>query len=296
MNRQQFLQLSSLALATLPANLKAEPSSKKELCIFTKPFQHLSFAELADTVAELSVDGLEFPLRAKGHIEPKHAAEALPKLMEELHKRQLNISILASDINSVDAPDAEKLLRLAQSLGIKRYRMGYHRYDLNKSIASQLSDIKVKVKDLHDMNRDIGIQGLYQNHSGQNFFGAPLWDLYTVVKDLDPNHLAVALDTGHTTVEHGKSWPILVQLLKPHIQSVFVKEPLWVNKKVEWKPLGQGQLDPKLFKTLLDSIHANPINAQQPTTISLQVEYLDQQQSHALPAFKQDLTTLRSWL
>jgi sugar phosphate isomerase/epimerase len=216
----------------------------------------------------------------------------MPELIQALKKYNLEVSIIASGINSIHSPHAESTLKVARELGIKHYRMAYHKYDLKKPIPPQLANIKAQIKDLAQMNQGIGIQGLYQNHSGDRYFGAPLWDLYEALKDLDPNFIASALDVGHTTVEGGKSWPIQLQLLKPYIKSIYVKDPLWVNKKTIWKPLGQGQVSSKMIKLLNDFNIAGPI--------SLHVEYLSHKDHSNIvkfkKAFENDLRTLKKWM
>ena len=188
MNRRAFLQNSLVSTAAFAASNTAFSQTKNKLnefAIFTKPFQHLSYSDFADLMAEIGVDGVELPVRPKGHIEPVSAAEEIPKMVEELKKRNIKISLLASGINSVDSSAAEATLKAAAEAGIKQYRMSYFKYDLKRTIQPQLDDIKTKMKDLADMNKEIGIQAVYQNHSGAQYFGAPLWDLHNCLKGID---------------------------------------------------------------------------------------------------------------
>lgn len=294
--RNDFLKIAGASVAstalspTFAANSNAP--SKKRISIFTKPFQHMSYHELAETVADIGADGLEFPLRPKGHIEPEKAADELPKLVEALDKCQLKVDILASGIQDITSPHVESILKTAKSLGITKYRMNYFRYDLKKSIPNQLNEIKPKLKDLVAMNKDLGVQALYQNHSGSKYVGAPLWDVFQLFEPHDPKYLALAFDIGHATVEGGKSWPLQYQLLKPHIQAIYVKEALWQNKTLKWTSLGEGQVDKRFFKTIQKD--------QLPGPISLHVEYISHKDPKNLPifiqAFKKDLKTLKSWL
>ena len=125
--------------------------------------------------------------------------------------------------------------------------MSYYRYDLKKAIQPQLSDIKAKLKDLYDMNKDIGIQAIYQNHSGSQFFGAPLWDLHSCLQGLDKKYIAAAFDIGHATVESGKAWGIQQKLLEDKIAAVYVKDYLWQGKALKRVPLGTGMVNKKFF-------------------------------------------------
>ena len=83
----------------------------------------MSYDELGKTVAETGANGLDFPLRPKGHIEPEAAMDELPKLIDALKKHQQKVTILATGIQSVIrllAPNAESILKAAKAHGIKK--------------------------------------------------------------------------------------------------------------------------------------------------------------------------------
>ncbi len=294
MRRRAFLKTSLCGAALVPAATarSGEAAETSRIAVFTKPFQHLECGPLADLVAAIGADAVELPVRPGGHIEPAAVEEKLPAMAAALEKRGLQIAILASGINGPDSPHAEKTLKTAAALGIRQYRLAYFRYDLKKPIAPQAAAIGSRLRDLAAMNREIGIRGVYQNHSGRRYFGAPLWDLHAALKDIDPRHVAVAFDIGHATTEGGKSWPIQHALLRPRIAAVYVKDPLWEKGKHRWVPLGAGQLDRSFFASMKRSGFAGPY--------SLHVEYLPHRDPDAqatfTAAFKRDLAVLRSWL
>ena len=122
MRRRDFLRNSIFAAGAVSASdLFAQNSrSNPEIALFTKPFQHLSYKDFSNVIAEIGASGVELPLRPKGHIEPQAVEEELPKMVDELKKNELKVSILASGINSVDSPNAEKILKVAKALGIKQ--------------------------------------------------------------------------------------------------------------------------------------------------------------------------------
>ena len=294
MKRRDFIRNSILGASALSCtNLLAEKkASKPEVVIFTKPFQHLSNTEFADTVAAIGADGVELPVRPKGHIKPEEVEDKLPKMVAALKKNNLKVGILASGINSLKSPNVEKTLRTAKALGIKQYRLSYFRYDLKSPIIPQIENFKAQIKDLVDLNKEIGIQAVYQNHSGSNYFGAPLWDLHYMLKSFDPNYLASGFDIGHATTDGGKSWEIQHKLLEPYISSVYVKDPLWANKKAGWVPLGEGQVKEKFFHNVKKSGFQG--------NYSLHVEYISHKDHSLTPkfveAFTRDVKTLRSYI
>jgi len=49
----------------------------------------------------------------------------------------------------------------------------------------------VEQKELSELNKKHGIHGAYQNHVGGRI-GSPVWDLFALLKDLDPNARSLA--------------------------------------------------------------------------------------------------------
>lgn len=297
-NRRTFLKAvsSMVAAAGAPfASADAQEQSKtkhaNKFCVFTKPFNSLSFDELADRIAELGFDGLEAPIRAGGHVEPVNVADKLPELVEALSKRNLEVTVLTSDINDPNDPLTQKVIRTAATLGIKRYRMKYFKYDLARSVVEQIDEWKPQLRDLAALNHEFGIRGLYQNHSGTTYLGAALWDLRLALEGVSPEDIAVAYDIRHATAEGGMSWPATFNMIRPLVDTVYVKDFAWGEKKPTNVPLGEGRVDGKFFKTLRDSAFTGPI--------SLHEEYLDHRKPELVPehlsAIKKDFETLKTW-
>jgi sugar phosphate isomerase/epimerase len=295
LSRRKFLTVASTASAFAFAQsglllAKVEKNSTYKFCAFEKPLQFLTYDETAELLAEIGFDGVEATVRPGGHVLPERVEDDLPRFVDALKKRGLEMTVLTSGINSVDSPHAEKVLRAAAKLGVKRYRMLWYPYDLQKPILPQLDAIRPKLKKLADLNRQLGLTALYQNHAGAKMVGAPIWDIYSLIKDFDPKEIALAYDIRHATVEGGLSWPIQFNLMKSHIGAVFVKDSAWENGKVKNVPLGEGMVDKKFFTMLKEMNFSGPV--------SLHVEYLDHSKDKKVlgEAFKKDLATLKSLL
>jgi sugar phosphate isomerase/epimerase len=176
-----------------------------DLIGFIKPFQKLSYTEIADISAEIGWDGIECPVRKGGTIEPPAVEDELPKLLEALKKNKIELPVLATDVENAVDPLSQRVLRAASKLGIHRYRMKHLYYDLNKPIAPQLESFRPKLRDLAQFNAELNLQGSIQNHSGRNYVGAPVWDMWELVRQLDSKRLAIYFDIGHATLEGGLS-------------------------------------------------------------------------------------------
>ncbi len=283
--------LTNIALAA-GAVAAGATAPQPPICAFTKPFNSLSFDELADRIAELGFDGIEAPIRAGGHVEPREVEERLPQLVEALKKRNLEICVMTSDINDPQDALSRKVLHTAAGLGIRRYRMQYFKYDLKLPVLEQLRGWQSQIRELADLNRELGMIGLYQNHAGRDYMGAAIWDLQQVLTGIPVEHLAVAYDIRHATVEAGTSWPVSLSLIAPHLDTIYVKDFEWSQGVVRNVPLGEGQVDPAIIQQILGTRWAGPI--------SLHEEYLDHQLPELVPAHLQalakDLAKLRQWL
>jgi sugar phosphate isomerase/epimerase len=299
--RRDFFKAGSLgsgaivsAMLRPPASGAAPQGAGRTYAVFTKHFLGLSHDRLADTLAELGVSAIEAPIRPKGHVEPERAVDELPRFVETLRKRGVEIMVLASGINAVDAKQhTEDVLRTARALGIPRFRMDWYRYDLKRPIWDQLEAIKPVLHDLVSLSREIGILPCYQNHSGSNLVGAPVWDMATLMRPYKPTELAWCFDMMHATIEGSLSWPIDVNLIRDHLSVAYFKNFVWAGKGHKDAPLGEGVVGREHVNLLKKTDFSGPL--------TLHVEYLEGQPrdedyyTRATAATKRDLAILRSW-
>jgi sugar phosphate isomerase/epimerase len=295
--RRDFLIGTLAGAATIAwPSLAQEGKSPWKIGGFTKVLQDLSYDQTAQVSVDVGWDGIECPVRAKGQVLPERVEEDLPKMVEALKAKGQEILVLATDIHAADEPLTEKVLRTAVRLGIRLYRLGPFRYKEDQPISRQLEAIRAKLKELAALNREIGTTGLLQNHSGNGYVGAPLWDLHELLKDTDPRHLGVHYDIGHATVEGGLSWPTTFALVKDRIGAVIVKDFHWKTTPGQgattvWVPIGQGNVQPKFVAMLRASGFSGPI--------TMQFEYPFEggaSLESRVRALKADNATLRGWL
>jgi hypothetical protein len=138
----------------------------------------------------------------------------------------------------------------------------------------------------------LGITALYQNHAGNNYLGAPVFDLVEVLKGIPVTHMAIALDIRHTTIEATNSWPLLYAVARPHLGAVFVKDAVVDRGKVIDVDLGQGKAASELFSVMRrDGL---------PSVLSLHTEQIDHADPKLLDqriaAIGRDVATLQKWL
>lgn len=245
----------------------ADATGLGPLCLFAKHLQWLSHEALAQLLVDLDVAGIEATIRGGGQVEPADVRQGLPRLAETLGRRDRRVVIMTTDINAVDSPHAETTLRTAADLGIRHYRMAYYRYDLDRPILPQLDRFTKIAEELAGLNRALGLVGLYQNHAGERYVGAPLWDLRQMLDAIDSEAITAAYDLRHATVEAGMSWALDWALIRPRVGAIYLKDFHWRDGKVENVPLGTGQVSPRLFSAVRD--------LGRPVPVSIHMEYID---------------------
>lgn len=301
MNRRNFLKQAatvSLTTAAAPMLLAQEPERPKDpIAIFEKVFEGLSFGELADAVAQTGADGIEATIRPGGHIEPVAAADEVPAMQAALRERGRRIVIAATQIGRVDEPSTEPLLRVLKAQGITHYRMTHYQLDSKAPMLRQVRNFAAQARELAALNREIGIQGLYQNHSGGRNLGALGWDVALMLEGIDPNALGLALDTRHLRKDTGSSWQTALAACKPHIRSVYLKDGAWYGPRGDqYKdvPLDTGFVNREVFDRIREGLPRMPL--------CIHMEWLGyrvfekQEIPAAIEAHQRDIATLRRWM
>ena len=262
-SRREFLDGAAVGLATIPlagaaGRILQKNEKKLPICIFSKHLQWLDYSSMAQTTAELGFDGVDLTVRRKGHVLPEKVENDLPKAVEAIKSAGIKPLMMATDINDPDDPKTEKVLRTASALGIKYYRLGYYVYREDKSITAILKQVKPKLRDLAEMNKHFNIYGAYQNHAGSRYVGAPVWDLWELIKDLDPKYIGCQFDIRHATVEGGQTWPLHLRLMSKYLKTLVIKDFSWEKRNNKWRtincPLGEGAVDFVRYLQLLKKL------------------------------------------
>lgn len=291
--RRTFLRHSlGIAAAACAGPLTALADAARprfRFCAFDKFLSSLSNDELAEALADSGFSGVEATVRRGGRIDPERVEEQLPPLIEALKKRQLELSVMTTEINRADDSVHQKVLSAAAKLGVKRYRLGWFKYAGDRPIQDQLSAFRGPINELAALNRELGLTGLFQNHAGPQYVGATIWDLHELIRDIPAEEIAVAYDIRHATVEAGLSWPNLHRLIKPHIGALYMKDFDWSGRRDKHVPFGDGRVDPAFLESIRREGFAGPI--------SIHVEYLPRGNAQQnLAAIRRDFAKVKELL
>jgi sugar phosphate isomerase/epimerase len=294
--RADFLRGAAAAagLSLLPSTGRAAGTAdvatgRPVISAFIRGLLGMDMPTLAKFLDDAGIDGAEVPVRANlSYIRPEQAAEQLPRLADALGRRGKRITCVTTDIVSPASPDAETLLTTIARLGIPRYRLGFLRYDLNAPIYPQREALRPALLALAQLNQAHGVLGVYQNHSGPEYVSASVWDYYDLIRDLPREHMGIAYDVMHATVEGGLMWRQTWKLVQSHVGYVSAKDFRWAGHDAQRVPLGTGQVDPAMFKQ---------IRADYRGDYSVHVEYVPQQAlAENAAAMRRDVETLRRLL
>lgn len=216
------------------------------ICVFTKCLQFLDYDSVGVTLAAAGFDGADLAVREGGQVLPEKVNTDLPKAVKALQKSGISIPMMVTGIVNPEDQYTAKILGTASDLGIRFYRMGYFNYDPAKSVPENLDTHKKTIEKLEKINRKFNIHGGYQNHAGTGV-GAPVWDLYWLLKDSDPSYIGVQYDIRHAVAEGGESWSLGMKLLAPWIKTTAIKDFYWKKENRKWilenVPLGEGMVD-----------------------------------------------------
>ena len=306
MTRRQFgLATGAASLAGTAFHVDAAGMPKQKVAIFSKHLQFLVGEDLARSAAEIGFDGVDLTVRKGGHVEPAEVVQKLPELVKLIRAHGLEVAMVTADITDARSPHAEDILRTLASLEIPYYRWGGFTYD-DSPLAGQLAALKPRVAALAALNAKYQVCAMYHTHSGIGVVGAPIWDLYVLLKDFDPNAVAVNYDIGHATVEGGfGGWIDSFRITEPMLRGVAVKDAIWEkiapgDWKSEWVPLGTGMVRFQQFFAMLAKTGFHG-------PLQLHFEYplggadqgktkLTMQPSEVFAAMKRDLRQLRGFL
>ena len=268
MNSDRIL-LSRRALLATGAALLSHPLPAKEklkVAIFSKHLQFLQGEALAKAVADLGFDGVDITVRKGGHVEPARVAQDLPPLAAIFKQHGLEVPMITTDIVDAETPFTEDILKTMAGLGIRNYRFGAFKWTDSQSYTAQLDTMKPRLAKLAALNARYQTCAMYHTHSGVGLVGASIWDLYILMKDLDPKAMGVNYDVGHATIEGGLGgWVASFKVAGPHVRGIALKDFLWVQDakgawREQWKPIGEGMVRfPQFFAMVAESGFSGPL-------------------------------------
>lgn len=168
--------------------------------LLSKPLEDLSYAELADTVADLGMDGVDLTVRAPGHVVPERVKTDLPRAARAIRERGLEIGWLTTAIESAESPHAEAILATAADLGIKQFKLGYYRYAGFGAMRRQIAEVRDQLRSIEQLCLKHKIQAGVHAHDGPTL-SATTHVVSLLLEGFDPAAICYYPDLGHIGIE-----------------------------------------------------------------------------------------------
>ncbi len=266
-SRRRFLKNSLLTGAFFPLvadDLLSVTSTSIEnslkINIFSKHLQFLGYTDMAEAAAEMGFDGVDVSVRPNGHVLPEKVETDLPKVVEALKKVNFVPLIMTTAVADANDVTDRKVLTTAAKLGFKFYRMDYYTYPDGKEMTASIEIFQQKIKELSQLNKELGLTGCYQNHSG-TLAGSSIWELWELLRSADRQSMGVQYDIRHAVVEGALSWENGLRLVQSQIKTINVKDFKWLDENGKYVitdiPIGEGVVDFKNYFRLLKQYKIN---------------------------------------
>lgn len=237
MDRREFLMAASAAAFAGCANDRAArwghralPAGRPRFHVFSKMFQPpvtKSPEALCELFAAAGYDGVQWTVRKGGHATPENARAELPRLVKVAESFGLKCESICTGIVDGDNSESVKIAKVAADSGIGQMRVGYYFYDeKSETFAQSMRRFKRSFAALAAIGERCGIKAAYQNHStwGPAIFGGVVWDIYEIIRDLDPRWIGIEYDPMHAYFETYESWRHGFELVAPWISSIDLKD------------------------------------------------------------------------
>jgi sugar phosphate isomerase/epimerase len=296
MDHSRFSRRSLLAGAAALMASPAAANAKLKVAIFSKHLQFLQGEAMAKAAADLGFDAVDITVRKGGHVAPERVREDLPPLVAAIRRHGLEVPMITTDIADAETPFAEDMLRTAAELGIRHYRFGAFRWAADRPYPAQLDAMRPRVAKLAELNAKYGMCAMYHTHSGVGLVGASIWDLYILMRDLDPKLVGVNFDAAHATIEGGLGgWIDSFRITGPHLRGIAVKDFIWAKDRKgewheQWVPLGEGMVHLSQFLGMVAQAGFDG-------PLQMHFEYpLGDTHQEIYASMKRDLATLRGQL
>lgn len=276
--RRDFIKKTSILAGVLPFNSFTNTYGKStankgfqplSINIFSKHLQFLNYQATGEMAAEMGFNGVDLTVRPKGHVLPENVKIGLPKSISEIEKGGSHCKMITTSIENVNRPLDVDIIETAAKAGIKYYRTGWFKYPKDKSMLDALEMYRNQIDALGNLNKENGIIGCYQNHSGKKV-GASFWEIHKILETVHPDFFGAQYDIRHAIAEGGNSWENGLRLLHPKIKVIVLKDFKWGKVNGKWKlinvPIGEGMVDFDKYFKLLKKYELNP-------PVSLHLEY-----------------------
>jgi sugar phosphate isomerase/epimerase len=238
---------------------------RSTICFFSKHLPELKYPELAAWLHDAGFDGVDLTVRAGGHVLPERAPQDLPRAVDAIRARGLQVPMITTELTSAADPTARPILSTAAQLKIPYFKLGYWRYTGN--VLSDVQKAASDVRALAELAKEYGITAGFHNHPRN--VGLAGWDGRLVVDGLDPKSIGYYYDANNATEEGAvMGWEVTLRLALTRLKMAAFKDFYWAKVNGKWTsvacPLGEGMVNwSSLFPLIIGAGFSGPISIHQ---------------------------------
>lgn len=196
-----------------------------DIVLFTKMLRGCELTEIAETAADLGVDGIDLLIRAGHQVEPE-TPQRIPEAVRLFAQAGLRTPMATTDLTDPTHMPAERLLEACAEAGIGLVRLGYWRYDPQVGYAAGFDAARRQLDELDRLAERTGVRLALQLHGGT--IHASGCQAAALLAGHDPARLGAYPDPGNQSVQDGREdWRLTFDVLRPWLCCVGVKNGGW---------------------------------------------------------------------
>lgn len=232
-------------------------------CFFSKHLPMLEGAALADAVKRIGFNGIDLTVRPRGHVDPARVRDELPRALDAIRERGVEVPMITTALLSADEPAARSILETAGKHRVRYFKPGYYRYAL-ADVRAEVAATGRSLAGLAQLGEACGVELGFHNHEGN--IGASIWDIAPEIDKMPAKWAGYYFDARHAVVEGGGvGWKAATRLVAPRLKMIAVKDVFWEKSERGWRlrdcPLGQGMVDWAWYsKALADGGFHGPVS------------------------------------
>jgi sugar phosphate isomerase/epimerase len=211
---------------------------------FTKTLRELHLDGLVTFCKDTGVEGFDLTVRPGYPVTPDNAAKELPAASKRFKEAGLVIGLVTAPTDLVDpaSKQATAIFDACSKANVPAVKIGYFPY--RAPFEDCLKAARQKLAGFAKLAAKTKVKACYHTHSGANL-GNNAAGMRLLLQDIDPHHVGVFFDTGHTAVNGG---PVRMELdmVRPWLSLVAIKDMAWSKERGGWSsrvvPVGDGMV------------------------------------------------------
>jgi L-ribulose-5-phosphate 3-epimerase len=243
------------------------------VCAFSQNLIKVPYSQLGVIAQQIGYDGVDLTVMDGGHVNPHITNVDLVRAIESVRGAGLEVPLITTALTTVNDQTTYPILAIAGHTQVHLYRTGFWPYaaaqNTTLDIPRRMAQVRNDVGSLMTVGRSYQMATAVPNRAG-SFVGEALWDMQSIIGDLDPQWVGYYFDPSQATAEGGVSgWEIALRLALPRLKAVALQDFTWEKPaKMQLCPLGEGIVDwQAFFRILAAAQFTGPVSVHQEYTV-----------------------------